>query len=197
MNRAIRKWQRQRKRRNQILELVKSLSSLQSRVLNTKADHLELVEKLEAYETGVLEQIPLFVWSKGSSGYFAGQVLELIKHDASSGTIRIYMNQYEYLSEASGVRYVPHFVSTVLSDHYHLDDWNLPLERERKIISLIIRLQEAKVQAGSWIVPYIVTNPDKEDRVIDVLMTREVRSAQAMEAFLDDEVPTAIQDGAL
>jgi hypothetical protein len=71
------------------------------------------------------------------------------------------------------------------------------VERERKIIDLILRLRDDKRPTGDWLVPYILTNPDKADRVIDVLMKREVNSAEAMEILLDDEIPMAMQEGAL
>jgi hypothetical protein len=88
-------------------------------------------------------------------------------------------------------------VSGTLVEQYNLDEWRLPVERERKVIDLILRLRDENRPTGDWLVPYILTNPDKADRVIDVLMKRDVNSAQAMEILLDDEVPMAMQEGAL
>lgn len=199
MNRAIRKWRRNRNRSKALLGLVHSLTDIQRQGLYTKTMTVELSRKLATYETGILDRIPVFLREQQATRSHAAEgILSLVKNDASSGSISLYMNHFEYLIErAKMLIAVDKFVSGTLVSRYSLDEWRLPVERERKIIDLILKLREEKRPTGDWLVPYILTNPDKADRVIDVLMKRDVNSAQAMEILLDDEVPMAMQEGAL
>jgi hypothetical protein len=199
LNRAIRKWQRNRNRSKALLGLVHSLTDIQRQGLYTKTMTVELSRKLATHETGVLDRIPVFLRGlKWNHSVAAEDILNLVKGDSSSGAISLYLNHYEYLSEMPKIRMsIDRFVSGTLVEQYNLDEWRLPVERERKVIDLILRLRDENRPTGDWLVPYILTNPDKADRVIDVLMKRDVNSAQAMEVLLDDEVPMAMQEGAL
>lgn len=201
LNRTIRKWRRSRKRSKSMLGLAHSLISFQREGLYMKTMTVELSRKLAIYETGILDRIPVFIRELGNDwtrSHAAEGILRLVKHDASSGALSLYMNHFEYLINKYKVMItVDRFVTGTLVDQYNLDEWRLPVERERKIVDLILRLRDEGRPTGNWLVPYILTNQDKADRVIDVLMTRDVSSAQAMEVLLDDEVPMAMQEGAL
>jgi hypothetical protein len=181
------------------LGLADLLAANQTSSQYTKTDVIELSRKLATHDAALLDRIPVFLRELKSNRYYAGDgILQMIRDESSSGAISLYLKHFEYLLDSRKVRSsIDRFVSGTLVAQYGLDEWRLPVERERKIIDLILRLRDDKRPTGDWLVPYILTNPDKADRVIDVLMKRDVNSAQAMEVLLDDEVPMAMQEGAL
>jgi hypothetical protein len=50
---------------------------------------------------------------------------------------------------------------------------------------------------GGWLVPFLLNNPDKSERAMEMLRQRDVPTLQDMEALLDDDTPMVMQDGAL
>lgn len=197
--RSIRKWRRDRVRSKSLLGLANLLVSNQTRRQYTPTEVIEISRKLATHDVAVLDRITVFFRDVKSNRYYAGdEILRMVNEDSSSGAIGLYLKHFEYMLDSRKVNGSIHgFVSGALVAQYSLDEWRLPVERERKIIDLILRLRDEKRPTGDWLVPYILTNPDKADRVIDVLMKRDVKSAQAMEVLLDDEVPMAMQEGAL
>jgi hypothetical protein len=181
------------------LGLADLLAANQTSSQYTKTDVIELSRKLATHDAALLDRIPVFLRELKSNRYYAGDgILRMIKDESNSGAISLYLKHFEYLLDSRKVSSsIDRFVSGTLVERYGLDEWRLPVERERKIIDLILRLRDDKRPTGDWLVPYILTNPDKADRVIDVLMKREVNSAEAMEILLDDEIPMAMQEGAL
>jgi hypothetical protein len=196
----IRKWQRQRRNRKVLEGVAQTLLSKYTHSGTDRTQVLEFARKLGGIDFVVAERLPDFIESASDNHAAARNVIRLVhSQEHAAGSLRILMAHFEYLLEVqlrpSG--FFADWIKRILVNEHRLHEWRLPLEREREIIALIVALHQAGTRVGGWLVPFLLNNPDKSERAMEMLRQRDVPTLQDMEALLDDDTPMVMQDGAL
>ena len=198
MNAAIRKWIRKRNRRKAVLALARNIADHSGRRANDETWVIDLSRYLDSHEMTTLELIPGFLSGLSYPSSGANAIVSLVANSADSSELRMLMRHYEFIeNNINRHSNTANFVTNQLVAKCRLDEWRLPIEHERSIIGMIIELRNQKRQVGDWFPPFVINNPDKADRAMEMLLKREVDSLEAMEVLLDSDIPMVIQDGAL
>lgn len=196
----IRKWQRQRRNKKVLEGVARTILSKYTYSGTDESQVLEFARKLSVLDRATAESIPAFIETASDSDGAGRNVVRIIAtQDHAAESLRILMTHFEALLETKFRKsgYFAEWIMQELVQRHRLGEWRLPAEREWQIIDLIITLSRDGKLVGNWVTPFLVTNPDKRDRAMEMLREREVPTLQDMEALLDDDTPMVMQSGAL
>lgn len=199
MNKAFYKWQRNRRNKKKLVHLAGQIMSGHTMAFLDDRNLLEFARKLAAVNMTTVERIPGFLQAASDQQRAVNCVSALVEEKENANEmLLVLMNHFEHLVAVKPkIRSFASVASKQLVKDYRLHEWRLPLQRERQIIEVITSTVEKGNMVGEWIVPFMVNNPDKGERVIEMLNKRKVTTLQDMEALLEDDVPIVMQDGAL
>lgn len=200
MNRAFRKWQRNRRDKKVYVAVAAAILNRHTFTVSDETAEREFARSLRAVDKATVEQLPGFLDNASNKPVATRAVLKIVyRGDDVADSLRILMTHFDYLIDIDANRFgeFGYWITTELVHKHRLHEWRLPEERAQDILDIIVSMQHDRKQVGAWITAFLVANPDKYEQVEEMLRNRDVTTLQDMEALLEDGTPMSLQYGAL
>jgi hypothetical protein len=197
---AFKRWWEERKQERQRHAISKAICHASvhmppASIIKTTRDNLRGLDDV------TLAAIPVFLDKPGDERRAVAYALNYLVNGNLNKALVLYMRHYDRHVAPNtwekGDAAAAIWMQVMLVEHYELPQCELPAALESDIVGAIKALDDAGVRAGDWLVECLVKHPDKTERIVELASKRYVATLHDMEALLSDDLPLALNEGAL